>query len=143
MDSDAEIVFDTPPDSPVLCSFGDEEDQVDELTLPKLISPQKRPRRILIGRTTRRKRAHDSAQVSPSPWDDHQFFGADRTEDSSEDLITRDQTSYTVPEDYETYIDFVLDDAVGLYQIGMVCFVVQGWDARYHTGTVCGFKRIC
>jgi len=39
-------------------------------------------------------------------------------------------------ETYERYIDLVLADCVGFYQISKTVFVVQGWDPRANTGTV-------
>jgi hypothetical protein len=39
-------------------------------------------------------------------------------------------------ETYERYLDLVLADCVGFYQISKTVFVVQGWDPRVNTGTV-------
>ena len=37
---------------------------------------------------------------------------------------------------YEHYLDLVLADCVGFYQISKTIFVVQGWDARANMSTV-------
>jgi hypothetical protein len=39
-------------------------------------------------------------------------------------------------ETYEHYLDLVLTNGVGFYQIAKTLFVVQGWDTKANTATV-------
>jgi hypothetical protein len=132
-----EIEIDTPPDSLSEQSFSLDSTplsvkQARTRSTCSHPTPTKR-RRQFTGPTTRSSH-HTEAQLS-----DQQDAGSLELANIPLDVGSTDPEliERNVDDDaYLHYVDLVLADGIGIYQISQTIFVVQGWDSRSISGTV-------
>ena len=133
-----EIQIDTPPLSPTALGldFLHDTPHARATEVADIITPSRRQKRPHIPLRNKRQRVASlelsdeisSNQVQPT---DELFFN---DAFAAGDL----QNSQPSGQDntYEHYLELVLADCVGFYQITNTIFVVQGWDIRGNVGTV-------
>jgi len=133
------IEVDTPPDSP------SQRYIVVELTPPAKRSqtgstyidptPTKRKKQ-LTGPTTR------TVQPSGALVTDQQHPASLELPDGPTNVVSTDSDLIESDENdgYLHYVDLVLAEGIAFYQISSTIFVVQGWDPRSTSGTVCSFS---
>jgi hypothetical protein len=136
-----DIQIDTPPPSPTNLRFDYLQDTLhpghSRGTPPvSNITPTRRKKQ-LYGPVRHKRLRIDSLEES-----DELPTNQPQTEDDGFQPIDdlRNSSAQRQPprheEAYERYLDLVLADCVGFYQISKTVFVVQGWDPRANTGTV-------
>jgi hypothetical protein len=131
-----DIQIDTPPPSPTSLNVDLHDTPNARTTEVVDVTPSRRQKQLHIPLRNKRRRVASlelSDEISGSqvhPTDDAFFndvFAAGDLQNSQPS--GQDDT-------YEHYLELVLADCVGFYQITNTIFVVQGWDARGNAGTV-------
>ena len=132
-----DIQIDTPPPSPNALSLDFPHDTSHARTTEVVdTTPSRRQKQFHIPLCN--KRQHVASLELPDTISSSQVQSTD--EPFFQDLFLAGDLQDSQPsgqdDTYEHYLELVLADCVGFYQITKTIFVVQGWDMRGNAGTV-------
>ena len=138
-----DIQIDTPPASPTHLSldYTPEHSHSTKSTAVFDFTPGRQKRRLHGPLPPKRRRVASPEHPDELPNNQSQLIDMESAVDDgsvSDDLqhSLAPRQSALHENGYEHYLDLVLADCVGFYQISETIFVVQGWDARANTSTV-------